>query len=92
MYLAHYDDKKEKDRSHEITLEFNESERDSFIVDLQDWYSLIPFDNVGYGAIKEEAYENFKKKFFLSLKELNDFAEKLKANTVNYKERHPLEF
>lgn len=84
MFLTHYDDKKEKARSHEIALVFDESEREAYINELQDYYSIIPFENIGYGSTKEEAYEDFKKKFLLSLKRLNDWSIGLESD-IAYK-------
>lgn len=73
MYLVHHDDKKEKSHSHEIILSFNESEREIYRNELDDFFSVDPFDNIGYGATKKEAYEDFKKKFLLSLQRLNNW-------------------
>lgn len=62
--LMHYDDTKQKSQSHEIYLK-DESvynpETETFNHDI--------FDICGYGATKEEAYEDFKKKFKYVLNE-----------------------
>lgn len=84
MYLTHYDDKKERYRSHEITLNFKGS-GEVYRSELNDYYSINPFDNIGYGATKEEAYEDFKKKFLLSLQRLNDWCNVSLKSDMAYK-------
>lgn len=94
MRLMHYDDKKEKSHSHEITLYIDESERETYKSELNDYFSIDPFDNIGYGVTKEEAYEDFKKKFLLSLNRLNEWGAGLESN-IAYKtieERYSFEF
>lgn len=57
MYLAHYNDGKEKWQSHEVSL------RESGQYDLStDLYSLDVADITGYGSTKEEAIDDFKSK------------------------------
>ena len=68
MKLQYYNDGKEKFQSHEISLvedNFYNKEYDN------------PFDIVGYGATKEEAIEDFKKKFVFVMAELKSFENKL---------------
>lgn len=59
LKLKHYDDKKEKYQSHEISFD---TEIDCVNNDI-GIYSLELTDIVGYGKTKEEALEDFKKKF-----------------------------
>lgn len=66
--LTHYDDGKEKSKSHEITIK----ERDFYNAELNVW-SHNPFDVCGYGETKEEAIEDFKKKFIYIMRELKAF-------------------
>ena len=59
--LTHYNDHKEKWQSHEIELR----EKD-FSIEIDDdvWvHSHNPFYITGYGATKDQAIEDFKKKF-----------------------------
>ena len=69
--LTHYDDKKEKWQSHEIEIR----EKDfSTEIDDDTWvYSHNPFYITGYGATKDQAIEDFKKKFVYVMKELKAF-------------------
>ena len=66
--LMHYDDGKEKSQLHEITIR----EYDFYNADVNVW-SHNPFDICGYGETKEEAIEDFKKKFGYIMRELKAF-------------------
>ena len=69
--LTHYNDHKEKWQSHEIELR----EKD-FSIEIDDdvWvHSHNPFYITGYGATKDQAIEDFKKKFVYVMKELKAF-------------------
>ena len=66
--LMHYDDGKEKSQLHEITIR----EYDFYNADVNVW-SHNPFDICGYGETKEEAIEDFKKKFRYIMRELKAF-------------------
>ena len=69
--LTHYNDHKEKWQSHEIELR----EKD-FSIEIDDdvWvHSHNPFYITGYGATKDRAIEDFKKKFVYVMKELKAF-------------------
>ena len=69
--LTHYNDHKEKWQSHEIELR----EKD-FSIEIDDdvWvHSHNPFYITGYGATKDQATEDFKKKFIYVMKELKAF-------------------
>lgn len=57
MYLAHYNDGKEKWQSHEVSL--RKSEQHDLSADL---YTLDVTDITGYGSTKEEAIDDFKSK------------------------------
>ena len=72
MKLQYYNDGKEKFQSHEISLV-----EDNFYNKEYDIVSYNPFDIVGYGATKEEAIEDFKKKFVFVMTELKSFENKL---------------
>ena len=72
MKLQYYNDGKEKFQSHEISLV-----EDNFYNKEYDIVSYNPFDIVGYGATKEEAIEDFKKKFVFVMTELKSFEDKL---------------
>ena len=72
MKLQYYNDGKEKFQSHEISLV-----EDNFYNKEYDIVSYNPFDIVGYGATKEEAIEDFKKKFVFVMAELKSFENKL---------------
>ena len=72
MKLQYYNDGKEKFQSHEISLV-----EDNFYNKEYDIVSHNPFDIVGYGATKEEAIEDFKKKFVFVMAELKSFEDKL---------------
>ena len=66
--LTHHDDGKGKCQSHEISI----SESD-FYNSEYDIFSHNPFDITGYGSTKEEAMEDFKRKFEYVLAEWNAF-------------------
>ena len=66
--LMHYDDGKEKSQSHEIAIR----EYDFYNTE-EDIWSHNPFDIYGYGETKEEAIEDFKKKFRYIMRELKAF-------------------
>ena len=72
MKLQHYNDGKERFQSHEISIV-----EDNFYNKEYDILSYNPFDIVGYGATKEEAIEDFKKKFVFVMAELKSFENKL---------------
>ena len=72
MKLQYYNDGKEKFQSHEISIV-----EDNFYNKEYDILSYNPFDIVGYGATKEEATEDFKKKFVFVMAELKSFENKL---------------
>ena len=66
--LMHYDDGKEKSQSHEVSIiEYD------FYNAYENVWSHNPFDLCGYGATKEEAIEDFKKKFRYIMRELKAF-------------------
>ena len=66
--LIHYDDSKEKSQSHEVAIiEYD------FYNAYENVWSHNPFDLCGYGETKEEAIEDFKKKFRYIMRELNTF-------------------
>ena len=66
--LIHYDDSKEKSQSHAVSI----IEYDFYNAKANVW-SHNPFDIFGYGATKEEAIEDFKKKFRYIMRELKAF-------------------
>lgn len=66
--LIHHDDGKGKVQSHEISI----SETD-FCNSEYEIFSHNPFDITGYGSTKEEAVEDFKRKFEYVLAEWNAF-------------------
>lgn len=77
MYLYYYNDGKEKYQSHEISIksdEFNNFELNLFSHDF--------FDITGYGATKEEALEDFKKKFDYVMKEWEVFRDILHSDKI----------
>ena len=68
--MTYHNDGKEKYQSHEISIR----EKDfSFYNAEFDVWSHNPFNVTGYGATKEEAIEDFKKKFQYIMKELQAF-------------------
>ncbi len=66
--LTHYDDRKEKWQSHEITIGDSGFFNAEFGI-----YSHDPFDITGYGRTKDEAIEDFKNKFKYVMRELKAF-------------------
>ena len=66
--LKFYNDGKEKYQSHEVSIKNDFCYNNEVGVNSYD-----VFDITGYGATKEEALEDFKKKFNYVMKELNDF-------------------
>lgn len=75
--LTHYDDGKEKSQSHEISI----SETDYYNSEY-DIFSHDPFAITGYGSTKEEAMEDFKRKFEYVLAEWNTFGKLLSNPAV----------
>ena len=73
LRLEHYDDGKQKYQSHEIRI------RDGkFAPSIElDIFSYNPLDITGYGSTKEEALENFKRKFDYVMKEWHAFEKML---------------
>lgn len=71
--LIHHDDGKGKVQSHEISI----SESDFYYNPKYDVFSHNPFDITGYGSTKEEAVEDFKRKFEYVLAEWNAFGKLL---------------
>lgn len=70
--LTHYDDGKGKLQSHEISI----SETDYYNSEYEI-FSHNPFSITGYGSTKEEAMEDFKRKFEYILAEWNAFGKML---------------
>ena len=66
--LTHFDDKKGKLQSHEVSI----IEHDFYNAEANIW-THNPFDIYGYGETKEEAIEDFKKKFKYIMRELRAF-------------------
>lgn len=75
--LTHYDDGKGKCQSHEVSI----SETD-FYNSEYEIFSRDPFDITGYGYTKEEAMEDFKRKFEYVLAEWNAFGKMLFSPAV----------
>lgn len=73
LRLSHYNDGKEKSQSHEIII----PDAYSFYNAEYDVFSLNPFDITGYGSTKEEALENFKRKFDYVIREWCAFGKML---------------
>lgn len=72
LRLNHYNDHKAKYQSHEIRL------RDCRFYDVEyDVFSFNPFDITGYGETKEEALEDFKRKFKYVVNEWKAFEKML---------------
>lgn len=73
LRLNHYNDGKEKSQSHEVTIrDINRSYNAEY-----DIFSLNPFDTTGYGATKEEAFKDFKRKFDYVMREWSAFEKML---------------
>lgn len=73
LRLSHYNDGKEKSQSHEIIM----PDDSPFYNAEYDIFSLNPFDITGYGSTKEEALENFKRKFDYVMQEWRAFEKML---------------
>lgn len=67
--FTHYDDGKHKLQSHEISIM---EDAPFYNADLEI-FSHDPFDLVGYGSTKEEAIEDFKRKFYYLMDEWKAF-------------------
>lgn len=70
--LTRYDDRKEKSQSHEISIS-----EDAFYNSEYDIFSHDFFAITGFGSTKEEAMEDFKRKFEYVLAEWNAFGKLL---------------
>ena len=66
--MTYHDDGKGKWQSHEISI----IEHDFYNAEV-DVFSHNPFDIIGYGETKEEAIEDFKRKFRYVIAELQAF-------------------
>lgn len=78
LRLTYYNDGKEKSQSHEVTIsDINRSYNAEY-----DIFSLNPFDTTGYGATKEEALENFKRKIDYVMREWRAFEKMLSETDV----------
>lgn len=75
--LTHHDDGKGKFQSHEVSI----SESDFYNPE-HDVFSHNPFDITGYGSTKEEAIEDFKRKFEYVLAEWNAFGKTIPSGPV----------
>jgi hypothetical protein len=73
LRLSYYNDGKEKSQSHEVTI----ADACPFYNSEYDIFSLNPFDITGYGSTKEEALENFKRKFDYVIREWCAFGKML---------------
>ena len=76
--LIHHDDGKEKAQSHEISI----SESDFYCNPKYNLFSHDFFAITGYGSTKEEAMEDFKRKFEYVLAEWNAFGKMLSNPAV----------
>ena len=78
--LGHNDDKKGKWRSHTISVldDYNNYELGIY----SGIYSHNPLEINGYGATKEEALEDFMKKFSYVMEQLNEFETMLYDSNV----------
>lgn len=78
MTLEHIDDYKANWQSHEVYI------KDKDLTSIEDgFYSGDPFDIIGYGETKEEAYENFKAKFKKLMSIWKDFEKDLLENKIS---------
>ena len=68
--LVHHNDGKENWQSHEVYVQY--------IGDYAE--GVFTPDINGYGATKEEAFENFKESFRKALRDLNDFVQEMFLN------------
>lgn len=78
LRLDHHNDGKEKQQSHEISI----GEYRPFYNAEYDVFSHDPFDITGYGATKEEALEDFKRKFDYVMREWHTFEKMLFETSV----------
>ena len=67
VWMTHYDDRKEKSQSHEITIGMRLDNTDSDNIDMNIFLGVeqcIQFADfpIGYGETKEEAIQDFKDK------------------------------
>ena len=77
MHLTHHDDGKQRWQSHEVGI----TEQD-FYNQEHDIFSHNFMDLIGYGETKEQAVEDFKRKFRYLLDEWNAFAKLLLDSDV----------
>ena len=80
--LSHYDDKKGKYQSHEITMT-----NDKIICNTDiGVYSNDFSDIIGYGETKEEAYKDFLKKYEYLLNQYQNFFNLLSTKCIDFTE------
>ena len=80
---VHYDDCKGKWQSHEVYIKTDEE----FCIYVGG--DALPYDLseiIGYGATKEEAFEEFKENFNTVFEQWKEFAEKINSPDVEIKE------
>lgn len=77
MQLAHYDDKKEKLQSHEVSIKDDNFYNEDFQI-----FSYNITDIIGYGETKAEALIDFKNKFNYIMKEYKAFEKILFETSV----------
>lgn len=80
---AHYDDRKEKWQSHEV---FVDTDEESCIYIGGNALPYDLSDIIGYGATKEEAFEEFKENFNTVFEQWKEFAEKINSSDIEIKE------
>lgn len=80
---VHYDDRKEKWQSHEV---FVDTDEESCIYVGGNALPYDLSDIIGYGATKEEAFEEFKEKFNQLFAYLKEFSEKINSPDVEIKD------
>lgn len=79
LELHHYDDKKERWQSHEVRVIENYSGKN-----IDGVWSLDPYQVTGFGATKEEAYEEFKRKFQYVVDQLVAFNKMLDTDALHF--------
>lgn len=80
--LIHYDDKKEKFQSHEITIGGEIGIKPDIGL-----YSGDFSDITGYGSTKDEAINDFIRKYEYLINQYNAFLNMIHANAIDIKEK-----
>lgn len=91
VWMTHYDDRKEKSQSHEITIGMRLDNTDSDNIDMNIFLGVercIQFADfpIGYGETKEEAIQDFKDKIKYMAESFAKIYDKINNDDIEIRE------